>query len=672
MSVSRVRDVVGLAGGLGLAIKSLVKTPSSLSSMATAWFAMSEGVVYYDNTASETQSFAQSQPNFYKATHFADDDLFHDGTSSDTDTSSLSSERIRKPHIVVGPRVMETSNTDPLIGDSSKPELSPSSTLGRPLPTTRHEPTIAHKFTEIPAPVCTSTRTQTATSAPTFPSSHSDLSTPLPTSTQPSPTTSPSAAMEDLLAEIGIDNGESQSLSASSQARSVPVSATSRLFHYGGLVAKVGMNILSDRMKESIGMGERQTESGSPKSRVITEKNADALVQTLCRMRGAALKLGQVLSIQDNVMVPEEIQSIFNRVRLSADYMPARQMKNVLQTEFGSEWQNLFSDFDDTPMAAASIGQVHRATTVDGQELAVKIQYPGIANSIDSDMSLLMRVLKMTNALPEGMFLETSIKCSRDELVEECQYLKEAQHMERFRNLLKGEENAFHIPDVFHDLTTNRVLAMERVYGVPLEKAEGFSQDVRNRISYNIMRLCLKELFEWKYMQTDPNWANFLYDQKADRLNLLDFGAAREYESKFIDDYLRVIKAAVDGDKGAIAESSKNLGFLTGFEADVMVDAHCEAVLILGEPFAFKGKFDFESQDVSRRIHKLIPTMLKHRLTPPPQETYSLHRKLSGAFLICARLRANIDVSCLFNEIYNQYEFSTNITDEKKATCSAS
>ncbi|KNC80981.1 atypical/ABC1/ABC1-A protein kinase [Sphaeroforma arctica JP610] len=476
---------------------------------------------------------------------------------------------------------------------------------------------------------------------------------------------------EDILSSVGKDGkakdatasleqllNTHEGLGSSAQARRVPVSAASRLFGYAGLFTRIGTNMLTDRVKESVGMGSATPVEGRRRSRVMTERNADAMVNTLCRMRGAALKLGQVLSIQDNTMVAPEIQTIFNRVRLSADFMPADQMMNVLSSEMGENWRERYSDFAEKPMAAASIGQVHRAQSLDGRKLAVKIQYPGIADSIDSDFGLLLRLLKMTNALPEGAFLEKSITCSRDELVEECQYLKEAEHMENFRALLKDDE-FYHIPLVDHELTTNRVLTMEYVDGVPLEQAKDFSQDVRNRISYNVMRLCLKELFEWRYMQTDPNWANFLYDSHKDQLNLLDFGAARRYEPKFIDEYLRVIKAAADNNKQGIADASHKLGYLTGFEADLMVDAHCSAVLILGEPFAAKGKFDFHGQDVTRRINELIPIMLKHRLTPPPQETYSLHRKLSGAFLICARLRASIDVSTLFEDIYNQYEFST-------------
>ena len=139
----------------------------------------------------------------------------------------------------------------------------------------------------------------------------------------------------------------------------------------------------------------------------------------------------------------------------------------------------------------------------------------------------------------------------------------------------------------------------------------------------------------------------------------MDFGATREFSKKFVDRYIRVIKAASENNREEILKWSTDLKFLTGYETKAMKNAHSDAVLILGEVFAKNEPFDFGTQDTTRRINDLVPVMLKHRLTPPPEETYSLHRKLSGGFLLCAKLKAKINCHDLFKKIWENYKFST-------------
>ena len=184
---------------------------------------------------------------------------------------------------------------------------------------------------------------------------------------------------------------------------------------------------------------------------------------------------------------------------------------------------------------------------------------------------------------------------------------------------------------------------------------EGISQQIRNSVAKRLLRLCLREVFIFRYMQTDPNWSNFFYDPPNDIINLLDFGATREFSQTFVDNYMKVIHSAALQDRTAVIEASKDLGFLTGHESKIMVNAHVEAVMILGEAFAYDGEFDFGYQNTTKRINDLIPVMLAHRLTPPPEETYSLHRKTAGVFLLCTRLKANINCKELFDDIYDQY-----------------
>lgn len=154
-------------------------------------------------------------------------------------------------------------------------------------------------------------------------------------------------------------------------------------------------------------------------------------------------------------------------------------------------------------------------------------------------------------------------------------------------------------------------------------------------------------------MQTDPNWSNFLFSPNTSKISLLDFGASREYPKEFITNYVNILKAARIKDTPTIRDLSIKLGYLTGLESQSMLEAHIGSILTLAEPFAETAPeiYDFGNQTVTERVKGYIPTMVRERLRPPPEETYSLHRKLSGAFLLCARLGSRVKARGMFEEI---------------------
>ncbi|XP_014672018.1 PREDICTED: aarF domain-containing protein kinase 4-like isoform X2 [Priapulus caudatus] len=449
-----------------------------------------------------------------------------------------------------------------------------------------------------------------------------------------------------------------QVLGPRSREKKVPDSRIERLASYGGLAVGLSAGAIAEVTRRSLGLSQGAPSTGAifGSSPFLSEANAERIVATLCKVRGAALKLGQMLSIQDNVFISPQLQTIFARVRQGADFMPEWQMKKVLTKELGTDWATKLKSFETRPFAAASIGQVHLATLHDGREVAMKIQYPGIGLSIDSDIDNLMSVLTLANILPKGLYVDNAVLVARKELAWEVDYIREANNCKRFRELMKND-TVFHVPEVIDALTTQQVLTQELIYGEAVDKVADADEDTRYMICENILRLCLKELFEFRFMQTDPNWSNFFYNADTNKICLLDFGACRDFDKRFVDDYMRVIKAATYQDKEGIRHWSEKLGFLTGYETSVMVDAHIDAVMILGEAFSHDGPFDFTGQSTTRRIQNLIPTMLKHRLTPPPEETYSLHRKMSGAFLLCTKLDAKVNCKRMFDDIYAAYRF---------------
>ncbi|XP_013778252.1 atypical kinase COQ8B, mitochondrial-like isoform X2 [Limulus polyphemus] len=451
-----------------------------------------------------------------------------------------------------------------------------------------------------------------------------------------------------------------QKLSERSRERKVPASRLGRLMSYGGLAAGLGVGAIAEVTRRKLGLKQKEettTTSILDSNPFLTEANANRIVNTLCRVRGAALKIGQMLSIQDNSMINPQLQIIFERVRQSADFMPSWQMEKVMVQELGEEWQNRLHFFEPKPFAAASIGQVHLATLHDGREAAMKIQYPGVAEGIDSDIDNLMAILSVWEILPKGLYIDNLINVARKELGWEVDYNREAWCAKRFKALLDPYPEFF-VPEVIEELSTKKIYTSELVYGTPVDKMMDADQETRNKISKWLLKLCLMELFVFRFMQTDPNWSNFFYNSENDQIALLDFGACREFSQEFVDKYMKVIKAAADQDPEGVLKNSVELGFLTGYETEVMKKAHVDAVMILGEAFSKDSNFDFSRQDTTKRIHNLIPTMMHHRLTPPPEETYSLHRKMSGVFLLCNKLEANINCKLQFQEVYDKYTMS--------------
>ncbi|KAL0578435.1 hypothetical protein V5O48_003585 [Marasmius crinis-equi] len=452
------------------------------------------------------------------------------------------------------------------------------------------------------------------------------------------------------------------------QSSKVPSSRIGRLFHYGGLAASLGYGAASELLRRS---SSQEENAGSV---MMTEANIKRLVSKLSQMRGAALKLGQFLSIQDTHLLPPELDKVFRRVQDSAHYMPDWQMERVLVDSLGPEWTRHFVSFDRIPFAAASIGQVHSAVltaeaspTGKPAPVAVKIQFPNISASISSDIGYIKMLLTAGRLLPKGLFLDRTVQVMKQELAEECDYKREGSFLKTFSSPeFLGNDPRYKVPWAW-DGSTERVLVMERVDGVSVGEAEilGLSQEHRNEIASNIILLCLKELFEFRMMQTDPNYTNFLYNMHTRQIELVDFGATRVYSKEFMDGWLRLLKAAAEDpeDREACIKESLGLGYLTGQENEVMLDAHVNSMTLLATPFKGSTRQPYafgpgtEWEGITRRIRDQIPVMLQHRLTPPPKETYSLNRKLSGAFLLASRLRAVVDTKAIWESVVQKYRF---------------
>lgn len=435
----------------------------------------------------------------------------------------------------------------------------------------------------------------------------------------------------------------------------MPTSRLERLVRFGFLAGELAVGGLYEGARRAVGAG---AEAAGAASVLLAPAQARRLAHRLSQMRGAAMKLGQLLSLESDDILPPEFAEALAVLRSQADRMPDAQVRRVLGQAYGRGWQERFAEFDFEPLAAASIGQVHRARTRDGRELALKIQYPGVARSIESDVDNVASLLRLTRILPIDIDISGIIGEAKRQLRQEADYLAEADSLRRYRSLVADEPRLW-VPRVHDDLTTRRVLAMDLARGLPIEAlgVQGTPQEARDAAGTLLQKLVFRELFEFRFVQTDPNFANYLVapaegepvpsalDQGL-HIVLLDFGASREYPAEFVARYARLVRAVIAGDRAGVREAATEIGYLRPGDPEHQVSAVVDLIWLVCEPLRHEGVYRFERTTLASRTRDagLDLAFRKGFLRAPPPETVFLHRKLVGTFLLCDRIRAHVDV----------------------------
>ncbi len=378
---------------------------------------------------------------------------------------------------------------------------------------------------------------------------------------------------------------------------------------------------------------------------VLTPGNAARVAAELARMRGAAMKLGQLMSMEAGEYLSPELAEILARLRSEAHAMPGPQLKRVLAEHWGTDFLKRFRRFEVTPIAAASIGQVHRAETRDGRRLAIKVQYPGIRDSIDSDVANLGSVMRWSGLLPRGLDLAPLLEDARRQLHEEADYAQEARAMTRFADLLADDAQVA-VPRPHDDLSGRDILAMDFMPGAPIERMTDAPQEVRDGLARQLIALFLRELFEFRLVQTDPNFANYRVERDTGRIVLLDFGATREIPSDLAERFRALMRAALAGDRATAREAATAIGYLDDDLSEPRVAVLLDMMAMCFKPLRSAEPFDFAASNLPRRLTETGLAFGRERdIAPvPPTDALLMQRKVAGLYLLAARLKARVAI----------------------------
>jgi predicted unusual protein kinase regulating ubiquinone biosynthesis (AarF/ABC1/UbiB family) len=422
--------------------------------------------------------------------------------------------------------------------------------------------------------------------------------------------------------------------------KNIPTHRISRFGKLASLATRVAGNVLTEGTKQ-LAKGQRP----KAKDLILTPANISKLTEQLAHLRGAAMKLGQMLSMDAGDVLEPELADILARLRSDADPLPAKQLNQVLEGALGTNWKFHFSAFNFKPVASASIGQVHQAYNDDGEKLAVKVQYPGIRKSINSDVDNVGTLLSIVGLIPESVDYKGLLEEAKKQLHDEADYQREANFAQRYHQALQNTDH-FVVPNIHTDITSESVLAMDYLEGISIEHAERLEQSERDLVMHRLLELMFRELFDFKMVQTDPNFANYLYMPETKQIGLLDFGATREYSDRFSDGYRKAFSSVVRGSESGLNDALEQIGF---FSQDILPEQR-EAILNLVklacEPMLMDEEYDFRASGLAMRLREAgtILSMEQDYWHTPPADALFLHRKIGGMYLLAARLGAKVNI----------------------------
>lgn len=412
----------------------------------------------------------------------------------------------------------------------------------------------------------------------------------------------------------------------------IPKGRKSRLF---SMAAKIAMQ-----------QGQKYLKNNPDSKLHILMKQADTLVSTVGQLKGAAMKAVQTITVEGQDFLPPEVMQILEKLQSQAPPISNEVLMKELKEQLGEEKFSRLENLSTDPIASASIGQVYQAT-INGEPVVVKIQYPGVAESVDEDIDTLKKLLK-------GLLLVSGKTIDFNDLMEEVRrvlkletnYEYELKSLQKYKELFKGSN--YHIPDVYPEFSTKKVIVMSKEEG--LEFGEWVKTnpepEKKKKISDDLLFLFIKEFFENKLVQTDPNPANFLVNEKGEMV-LLDFGATLEFDEAFIKEYQKLVRVVFSKNRKDILSHVLEMGLIKPQESNEAKDAFVEFLILSLHPFKDELQpFDFANKDYADLIRQeafKFSKLLKY--SAPPKKLIFLNRKLGGVFNLLKKMDVKADLT---------------------------
>jgi predicted unusual protein kinase regulating ubiquinone biosynthesis (AarF/ABC1/UbiB family) len=396
---------------------------------------------------------------------------------------------------------------------------------------------------------------------------------------------------------------------------SIPKGRARRTAQVGTVMGSEGARYAGTKAANIVRSKERATEALDARHLAAAER----MVDTLGNMKGAAMKIGQLASFIDTEFLPEEYRELYQEklgdLRSSAPPMPWKKVSKVLEEEWAEPPEELFEEFEQEATAAASIGQVHRAVLPDGREVAVKIQYPGVADALRADMQNAGLILRMAKALAPGLDAKAAADELKERVLEELDYEYEAQNQRAFARGYRGHP-FIHVPDVITRLSTERVLVTEWVEGMGFDEVKQLPQDERDRFAEIVFRFCFGSIYHLQHFNADAHPGNYILMPDG-KVAFLDFGMTKHLDKDQIELEITALEAIFDNDPEELRVALHDLGFLNNPQK---VDAEQ-----LMEHVKVVGGWYMEDREVmvdSRRVMDAIAAV-----SDPRSEFYRLMRR---------------------------------------------
>ncbi|MGM0563731.1 MAG: ABC1 kinase family protein [Pseudomonadota bacterium] len=409
-----------------------------------------------------------------------------------------------------------------------------------------------------------------------------------------------------------------------------PATRGRRFMKLAGMSASVAGRYAGDQMKRAFQSSEQRESGRSDYYRKVGED----ITETLGELKGAVMKVGQIAS-QAKDLFPEEISQALTKLQREAPPMDFAVIEEQITRSLDGPIDKLFAEFDREPYAAASIGQVHRARTHDGQEVVVKVQYPGVRDAVDSDLSHLRfalrasRLIKVKKSIADAYFDEI-----RTRILEELDYVNEAANLNLFREFHRQHDSKIVIPRVVDALSTHEVLTLTYEPGDHLDEVagKGYEQAVINDIGHRLFRIMGREIFELKAVHGDPHPGNFAFRPDGS-IVMYDFGCIKKLDPHIVHHYREIVIAGLEGDYDTLDRALIDLGGRIASGPPVEDEYYDLWREIFLRPFLGNEPFDFARATMHEEVVKHIPSAMKRMNSfQPVVGTAFIDRAVSGHY----------------------------------------